>query len=620
MPRSISQSNSPTGRNARLGYTSAPTSTRESRRALTGSTSIKGWNNGVFTGDPSNRYVPPSNNTIKIETPVITAQDAKADYQKKLATLKDLTSQIKNQGDIKANQKAQLEQAKAQADVIQSELNMKQQGIDIQRTQAEATNAIADSRRRALDLVNEPSQNVSTPPAAPQGNPLAPPANETSVPPPSSPPGQVGQAENQGINDATNSYQDAVTGIQTQRDSLAAQTSQRLDSLMRGTIPLSAPQSALISSLQAQLHDNEAYQRVANEAYTGQITESAFRTGGEYTPAQMAGQIHNAVSAGVAKVQELDNKAASTIAQLEVDFQHENFDIINKNYDVLTKQLDAKSSAIKDIYDSTIKTLQDARDFNAKQTQLNIENKVNSDKFSYQQKQDAIDNAFKSGQISETKRHNLAQEALEWAKMKEPTAADKKATEEALKNSKSAVPIMQDKIKDIDNILVSEGLNSRVGTNILSRTAQGPLGALGKAATVVGIPGLGEDTYDKLTGAGQEFSGSVHKLVSGLTLQSLIDAKSRGATFGALSEGELNILANSASQLNDWEMKDKNGNGKGIWNIDEKSFKKELKNIQDLTRRALILSGESLISSDEESDLDRLFGPTNRTVNPSLYY
>lgn len=202
----------------------------------------------------------------------------------------------------------------------------------------------------------------------------------------------------------------------------------------------------------------------------------------------------------------------------------------------------------------------------------------------------------------------------------EPTAAEKKASAAALKEAKSSIPVMRDKIAAVDVLKDHSGLNSRVGTGILSRTPQGVAGTFGKAATGVGLLALPFDAYDKITGSGQDFAGGVHKLVGGLTLQSLIDAKARGATFGALSEGELNILANSASAINDWEIKDSKGNGTGVWNIDQASFKRELDKIKELTNRAILLSEGTLIDDSEGAILDNVFSPQNTDRDPSAYY
>ena len=220
----------------------------------------------------------------------------------------------------------------------------------------------------------------------------------------------------------------------------------------------------------------------------------------------------------------------------------------------------------------------------------------------------------------------------------EPSASDRKKTEEGLKNAKASVPVMQDKIDAVDVLLQSDGLNSRVGTSALSRkpaTTGGLLGSIAAGAgagavaglpfgvvgaipgaIVGGIAGASRGAIDTITGSGQAFAGGVHKLVSGLSLDSLIEAKARGATFGALSDAELSILSQSATAISDWEIKDKNGRGTGVWNIDEASFKKELENIQRLTRRALALTQENVLDDSEQSILDELFS----SEDAQIYY
>lgn len=192
---------------------------------------------------------------------------------------------------------------------------------------------------------------------------------------------------------------------------------------------------------------------------------------------------------------------------------------------------------------------------------------------------------------------------LEIQKMMQTSASERKATAEALKNAQTSVPILQDKLTLVDTIKTLPGLSIRVGPTAIGRSG--------------GFLGLGT-SIKEATGAGQSFAGAVHNLVSGLTLDNLIQAKARGATFGALSEGELSILAASATKINDWEIKDDKGRGTGVWNIDEKSFKQELDNIKNLTNRSLMLSEGTLLSNEEQSSLDSSFD--NLPVDPTNYF
>jgi hypothetical protein len=179
------------------------------------------------------------------------------------------------------------------------------------------------------------------------------------------------------------------------------------------------------------------------------------------------------------------------------------------------------------------------------------------------------------------------------------SAADKKAAADAAAQAKASVPIALDKIDAANSILTDPGMGPRVGANKFSR---GYLFSASKA----------------LDGSGERFAGAVHKLVSGMTLANLIAAKAQGAAFGALSEGELSLLANSASAINDWEIKDEKHNGTGYWDIDEADFKKELTTIRDLVQRGLDNSQQSLFSQDELDALNEELGTP--AADPANYF
>lgn len=87
-----------------------------------------------------------------------------------------------------------------------------------------------------------------------------------------------------------------------------------------------------------------------------------------------------------------------------------------------------------------------------------------------------------------------------------------------------------------------------------------------------------------------DFIGEVEKLVDNLNLNKLIEAKGRGATFGALSDNELRVLASAATKIGTWRKKNDEGEVVG-YNVQQKNFRKELDRIASLTKRAYILSG-----------------------------
>jgi hypothetical protein len=186
----------------------------------------------------------------------------------------------------------------------------------------------------------------------------------------------------------------------------------------------------------------------------------------------------------------------------------------------------------------------------------------------------------------------------EIALMGEPTQEEIKAIEEQMKTAKASIEAANDKLQTIDILKDHKGLNSRVGTTVITR---------------------GLISIDPFTGAGQDFAGGIHKLVAGLSLDSLIEAKARGATFGALSNEELRMLSSAASTIADWENK-KDGVGTGYWNIDEASFKRELDTIAKLSRKAIERSAGSFVTPEEDALLDEVMQEVNTSLQPGINY
>ncbi|OHE77469.1 MAG: hypothetical protein A3F67_11000 [Verrucomicrobia bacterium RIFCSPHIGHO2_12_FULL_41_10] len=120
----------------------------------------------------------------------------------------------------------------------------------------------------------------------------------------------------------------------------------------------------------------------------------------------------------------------------------------------------------------------------------------------------------------------------------------------------------------VDSLKTHKGLGSSVGTIKLTRFTP----------------------FGMMTAKKSDFIASVEQLASQLSLESLIQAKSRGATFGALSEGEMRILSASASKIGTWRIIDKDDNVEG-YKTSEANFKKELDSISNFAKLDYILKG-----------------------------
>lgn len=129
--------------------------------------------------------------------------------------------------------------------------------------------------------------------------------------------------------------------------------------------------------------------------------------------------------------------------------------------------------------------------------------------------------------------------------------------------------LAQSNIQQLDNLITSPGLAGSVGPNPLARSAP---------------------DFDFFTGVRSNFIAGVQQLSNQLTITNLQNAKNNGATFGALSEGELNLIANSATKLNTWAIKDSAGNVTG-YNTSESNFKGELDKINNFAKLDYVLKG-----------------------------
>lgn len=152
--------------------------------------------------------------------------------------------------------------------------------------------------------------------------------------------------------------------------------------------------------------------------------------------------------------------------------------------------------------------------------------------------------------------------------------------------SQQQMAVNQAQIQQIGNILADKTLNKVVGPNALSRIPAAPSGLFGRIGDT-----LTGGFVRRLSNPGASNTiADIEQLRQSLTLQNLQSAKANGATFGALSEGELNLLSSSASKLGTWAIKDKNGNIVG-YNAKESDFKNELDKINNFAKLDYILKG-----------------------------
>lgn len=125
----------------------------------------------------------------------------------------------------------------------------------------------------------------------------------------------------------------------------------------------------------------------------------------------------------------------------------------------------------------------------------------------------------------------------------------------------------QDQVNDVAQLAYDKGLNNAVGANPFARWST------------------------PFSGDKEAFVGKVENMVDTLTLMTYAEAKAQGLTFGAMSEGEWNILAKSATAIGNWRLKDKETGKVTGYDVGQKAFKKELDTLTQYAKIGYINKG-----------------------------
>lgn len=186
-----------------------------------------------------------------------------------------------------------------------------------------------------------------------------------------------------------------------------------------------------------------------------------------------------------------------------------------------------------------------------------------------------------------------------------------KAQQQSLEDSL----VLDTSITQIDGILSSNALDSVVGGTFLTRgTARQKEGFFGKVAgTVAGGLGL-KGAWDELSGNADNVVALTQQILDQQFLDKLIAVKSKGATFGALSDNEGNALRNAANAIAGTAIKTGNvakGTQRVIgYDMSESEFKKQMTQIKTMMNLARQRATGETFTNDEKDLLDTIYGST----------
>ena len=113
-----------------------------------------------------------------------------------------------------------------------------------------------------------------------------------------------------------------------------------------------------------------------------------------------------------------------------------------------------------------------------------------------------------------------------------------------------------------------------------------------------------------------DFVSGVEQYIDQLTLDKLIESKAQGATFGALSDRELQVIASAATKISGYRRT--RDDGSVYFEVDEATFRAELLNLQTKIQDAVNRKRGGILDAGEVSVLDEAF-PDNQT-QPDDYF
>lgn len=160
--------------------------------------------------------------------------------------------------------------------------------------------------------------------------------------------------------DYVKQYQTGLAKIDAERESAYTDFKKQLEGFQNGTFQLNPQEQAYMAATQALFDQQVAAQKIANKNYEGAITQAGIAAGrNRYAPEIEAGNIQAAISTGIAKVQELQAKAMTTMFELRSALEDKAYKRASDLYNLIQDHLNEKEKTIADTYESVRTALKD---------------------------------------------------------------------------------------------------------------------------------------------------------------------------------------------------------------------------------------------------------------------
>jgi hypothetical protein len=180
------------------------------------------------------------------------------------------------------------------------------------------------------------------------------------------------------------------------------------DSIKNGTFPLTAFEQAQVQAIQDSAERAKQAQLTANKNYEGAITQATISGGrNRYAPELALGEVKSAVDQGLAKIREIDSKAAQAVSELKSAFQNKHYDAVLSAYDRYSGFMKERQTQIGTMYNAAIKhedeLVQAEQDQKKQEMQIRkdaVQYDLDKQNLSLKQKQQIIDQALSEKKIS----------------------------------------------------------------------------------------------------------------------------------------------------------------------------------------------------------------------------
>jgi hypothetical protein len=194
---------------------------------------------------------------------------------------------------------------------------------------------------------------------------------------------------------------------------------------------------------------------------------------------------------------------------------------------------------------------------------------------------------------TQSARMDMAVKAQQLAKLREPVIATRETSVVDVNGTKQLVDTQTGEViatfgadVSVDEITKARDVNF---VNTLDSLKNHP--GMNKAVGTTGLARWTPFKADVMTGQVSDFTGSVENVVKQLTLNTYAEAKAKGMTFGAMSEGEWKILASSASKIGAWRRE--RDDGSIYYDTSESNMNKELDNLSNFGKMDALRKGVS---------------------------